>query len=108
MDDEIVDAHGDEIDTDRIVNAAFDCDLDLRSDAIIGRHKNGIAKTRRFEVEKPAEAADFGVGAAPAGRPHQRFDLFDQCIAGIDVDPGGAVLLGLCAVGQDLSPPPFY
>ncbi len=34
--DEIVDAHGDEVDADRVVESRFDRDFDLGADAVIG------------------------------------------------------------------------
>ena len=63
MHDEIVDAHGDEIDADRIVKAALDGELDLGADAVIRRNEDRIDEAGGLEIEQAAEAADFGVGA---------------------------------------------
>ena len=60
---EVVDAHGDKIDPDRVVNARLDRDLDLCADSIIGGDENRIGKARRLEIENSAEAADFGIRA---------------------------------------------
>ena len=45
--DDVVDAHGDEVDADRVVDAGLDGDLDLGADAVIGRDQDRVAKTRR-------------------------------------------------------------
>jgi nucleotide-binding universal stress UspA family protein len=56
--DEIVDAHRNEIDADRIVVAGIDGDLQLGADAVIGRHQDRVDEACGLEVEKTAEAAD--------------------------------------------------
>ena len=84
--DEVVDAHGDEVDADRVVLARFDGHLELGADAVIGGDQHRIGETGGLEVEQPAEAADLGVRAWPPGRAHQRLDLLDHGVAGIDVD----------------------
>ena len=89
--DEVVDAHGDEVDADRVVPAGFDGDLELGADAVVGGDEDRIGKAGGLEVEQPAEAADLAVGARPAGRAHQRLDLLDHGVAGIDVDACVAV-----------------
>ena len=76
---------------DRVEDAAFDRDLDLGADAVVGGDQDGIAKARRLEVEQAAEAADLGVGAGAARRPDQRLDALDHGVARIDVDPGVGV-----------------
>ena len=68
------------------MDAGLDRDPDLGADAVIGGDEDRIDKARGLEVEEAAEAADFGVGAAPAGRAHERLDGLDQRIAGVDVD----------------------
>ena len=76
--DQVVDAHGDEVDADRVVPAGVDGDLQLGADAVIGRDQHRIGEARGLKVEEPAEAADLAIRAWPPGRAHQRFDLFDQ------------------------------
>ncbi len=66
--------------------AGFDRQLELGSDAVIGRDQQRIAIAGRLEVEEAAEAAERGVGARPRGRPGQRRDRPDQRIAGGDRD----------------------
>ncbi len=40
--DDVVDAHGDQVDADRIELPGFDGDLELRTDAVIGGHENRV------------------------------------------------------------------
>ncbi len=101
LDDEIVDAHGDEIDADRRIQSAVDGELDLGSDAVIGGDKDRILESGGLEIEKPAKAADFGIGARPSRRPHQRLDFLDQRIARIDIDAG-------LRIGERLSCDPSF
>ena len=103
MHDEVVDAHGDEIDPNHIVYAGFDCDFDLGADPIISGNKERIAKACRLKIENASEAANFGIGTAPSRRPHDRLDFFDHCIACIDIDAsigiGEAILVCHIAPG---------
>ncbi len=84
--DQIVDAHCDEVDPDRVVNAALDGDFHLGADAVIGGDEDGVGESGGLEVEQPAETADFRVCAAPPRRAHQRLDQIDHPRAGVDVD----------------------
>ena len=72
--DEVVDAHGDEVDADRVVVAGLDGDLQLGADAVIGGDQHRIGEAGGLEVEQAAEAADLAIGARPARRAHQRLD----------------------------------
>ena len=89
--DEVVDTHGDEIDPDCVVNAGRRGNFDLGADSIVGGDENRIGKTRRLEIENSAEAADFGIRAGPPCGAHERLDLFDHGIAGIDIDAGTGI-----------------
>ena len=90
--DDVVDAHGDEVDADGRMAAGIDGDLELGADAVIGGDQHRIDEAGGLEVEQAAEAADLGVGARPAGRADGRLDGLDQGVAGIDVD--ARVLVG--------------
>ncbi len=68
LDEEIVDAHGDEIDADRGVPAGVDGDPELGADPVVGGDEDRIAEAGPLEVEEAAEAAEIGIGAGPAGR----------------------------------------
>src|SRR5690606_12161663 len=105
---EVVDAHGDEVDADRVVYAGLDGDLDLGADAVVGGDQQGVGEAGRLEVEHAAEAADLGVGAGTAGRAHQRLDGLDEGVAAADVDAGIGVgqrtVGGIAARAQTLAP----
>ena len=89
--DDVVDAHGDKVDPDGVEDARLDGDAQLGADAVVGGDQHGIAKARRSQVEQAAEAADLGIGAGTAGRPHQRLDGLHQGVARVDVDACGGV-----------------
>ena len=76
--DDVVDAHGDEVDADRVVLAGIDGDLQLGADAVIGGDQHRVGEAGGLEVEQAAEAADLAIGARPARRAHQRLDLLDH------------------------------
>jgi hypothetical protein len=84
--DEIVDAHGDQIDADGSVVLGVDGDLQLRSDAVGGGDEQRVGKAGGLGIEESAEAAERGVGPAPRGGARQGRDGFDEGVAGIDVD----------------------
>ena len=98
MHHQIVDAHGDQIDAHGVVAPGGDGDLQLGADTVVGGDQQGIAKSRRLEIEKAAEAPKSGIGAAAGGRAGKRLDGLDQGIAGIDVD--ARVLVGQLVVAR--------
>ncbi len=73
------------------MSRGFDRDLDFGADAVGRGDQNRIREAGSFEIEKPAETADFGTGAGPRRRAHQRLDQFHQAVAGIDVDTSARV-----------------
>jgi hypothetical protein len=86
--DEIVDAHRDEVDADRVEDTRVDGDLEFRPDAVGRSDQNRVGVAGLGEIEEAAEAAELGIGARPARRLDQRLDRLDQCGAGVDVDAG--------------------
>jgi hypothetical protein len=86
LDDEVVDAHGDEVDADVVVQPGLDRDLELGPDAIRRRDDQRVREAGGLQVEERPEAAELGVGAAPARRAGQGLDRVDQRLAGVDVD----------------------
>ena len=88
LDDDVVDAHRDEIDADRIENSALDRDSELGADPVVGRDQHGIDEARGLQVEQAAETADLGVRARPTRRAHQRLDRLDHGVSRIDIDAG--------------------
>jgi hypothetical protein len=61
-------------------------DFQLGADTVIGGDQQRIAETGGLQVEKPAKAAESGVGAAAGRRAGKRFDGLNQGVAGIDID----------------------
>ncbi len=88
LDDDVVDAHRDEVDPDRVADPALDRDFHLGADAVVGGDQDRIDEPGRLEVEQAAEAAQFRVRPRPAGRARQRLDPVHQPVAGVDIDPG--------------------
>jgi hypothetical protein len=86
--DEIVDAHGDQVDADRAMTARLDGDLQLGADAIGGDDQQGILETSGAWIAERAEAAQGRIGPRSRGGARQGRDGLDQGIAGIDVDAG--------------------
>ena len=88
--DQIVDAHGDKVDADRVVQAASrSAILSLVPTPSLAATRIGSRKARRaFRSNSAAEAAEIRIGSAPAGRWHSGLMQLDQRIAGIDVDAG--------------------
>ena len=91
LNDQIVHAHGHQVDADRVVHAAFDCHHQLGADAIGGGHQNRIGIAGRAQVEQRAESAKAAKYAGPDRRSGSRFDGVDQRVARLDIHPGLAV-----------------
>src|SRR5208337_5119763 len=81
----VVRAHRHNIDTDRVVEARLDGDLELRADAVVRCDEDGIAKTGLLQVEEPAEPAKRGRGSQASRRLGERLDPLDQSLARVDV-----------------------
>ena len=56
LNDDVVDAHRNQIDADRVVDAALDRDLHLGADAVIGGDQNRIDEAGRLEIKKAAKS----------------------------------------------------
>ena len=98
LDDQIVDAHGDQIDADRVVLAGGDGDFQLGADPVGGGDQDGIAETRGLQIEQRAEAAEAGRGAAARRAGGQRLDRLNQSRSRIDIDAGIAIAAGVYGV----------
>ena len=85
LNDEVVDAHGDQVDADGGVQAGIDGDLELGADAVGGADEHRVAKAGGLEVEQRAEAADAAHGADAVGSAGERLDPVDQRVAGFDI-----------------------
>ena len=60
LDQDVVDAVGDEVVADGVVDAGEDRHLDLRADAVRRGHEHRLAVPREVGAEHPAEGADLG------------------------------------------------
>ncbi len=58
LDDQVVDAHRDEVDADGVENAGVDGDLELGADAVGRGDQQRVAVAGGLEVEEAAEAAE--------------------------------------------------
>jgi hypothetical protein len=86
LDDEIVDAHRDQIDANGVVTAAGDGDLQLRADAVGSSDQDRVLEPRFFEIKQSPEPADVIDDAGASRRPCERLDRIDQPFTGIDID----------------------
>jgi hypothetical protein len=82
---EVVDAHGHEIDADRLVPSALDGDLELGAHAVIGRHQDGVLEACPLQIKQPSEPAEVRVGARPPCFAHQWLDCVHQSVPRIDI-----------------------
>jgi hypothetical protein len=83
---QVVDAHGDQVDADRLQPSHFDGDPELGADPIGGGDQNGVLEPGGLEVEQAAEPAKAGHDAATRCCLGQRCDAVNQRVPGIDVD----------------------
>lgn len=93
-DSDVVNAHGDQIDSDRIMGVVFDREFQFGANTVgTGyQHRRSIAGRHPEQSAEPTETTD-DLGAA--GGLDSWFDSIDKCLTGIDVDSG-------CLVGQFL------
>ena len=83
----VVDAHGDEVDPDRVVHLPFESQLELGADAVGAAHQHRLF-IALGHFEERAEAADARQYAFAHRLLRERFDALDQRVAGIDIDAG--------------------
>jgi hypothetical protein len=90
LDQDVVDAHRDQVDADRVVPVERERKLELRADAVGARDQHRLAVLLRDLYER-AEAADSGQDLGAQRAPGERLDRLDERVARIDVDPCVAV-----------------
>mmetsp|Transcript_23490 Transcript_23490/g.41358 ORF Transcript_23490/g.41358 Transcript_23490/m.41358 type:complete len:278 (+) Transcript_23490:2707-3540(+) len=83
--DQIIDAHGHQIDADAVHVARVDGDAQLCAHPIGGRHQNRVGEPSGLQVKKPAKAAQTRGHAGPFCRRRGRFDPVHQGIARINI-----------------------
>src|SRR5262245_24677148 len=79
--DEIVDAHGDEIDSDGMMHARLDGDLDLGADPVVCRDQHRIAEAAGLEIEESTKSAKRTVAARSGRGASQGLDGFDERVS---------------------------
>jgi cardiolipin synthase (CMP-forming) len=84
--DQVIDAHCDQVDSNRVVTPGFDRDLKLGTNAVGCRDQNGVAVADAFKVKDPAKSADFSICAGAGCRSNQGFDELHHPVAGIDIN----------------------
>ena len=88
--DDVVHAHADEVEADRVVDAGGEGDLELRPDAVGAAHEDGLLDVGGDAAE-PGEAADVADHLGDAGHLRERLDALDELVARVDVDAGVTV-----------------
>ena len=90
VDEEVVDAHRDQVDADGVVAPGQEGNPELRADAVRRRQEHGVLVAAR-DAEEPREGADVAQDLRAVRRARPRRQAPDGLLAGIDVDAGGAV-----------------
>ena len=67
LDDQIIDAHGNEINADSVVNADRMRDFKFCADTIRRRNQNRVFKTGCFEIKETAKTTEITGDAGPVG-----------------------------------------
>src|SRR5690606_14653471 len=84
---QVIDAHGHQVDADGVVFLHGHGQLQLGADAVGGRYQHRAA-IAGGNLAKRAESAEAGQHFGTTGALGDGLDLFDQCIACVDVDSG--------------------
>jgi hypothetical protein len=87
---DVVDAHRDQVDADRVMTVQLESQLELGADAVGTGDQHGLLELLA-DLEQRAETADTAEHAFAHGALGKGLDRFDQGVAGIDIDTGVAV-----------------
>ena len=98
--DQVVDAHGDEVDADRIHQTGVDGDPELCPDPIGRGDQNGVGIPGGPQIEQRPEPAKRVQRPGPRGRCRGGLDALDQRVAGGDVDARLGIGQAVRAVGH--------
>ena len=82
----VVHTHGDEVDADRFVAAAFDGDSELGSDAIGRGQEDRVLEAGGLGVEDGGESAQSSLGAGAGCGNRCRLNQVDKALALVDID----------------------
>ena len=93
--DDVVDAHGDAVDADGMVDAHQLGDALLGADAVRTGNEDGRLHAGELRTEQTAEAADVRDNTGNESTLNMLLHETDALIAGLDVDAGGGVGCGV-------------
>ena len=79
--DQVIDAHGDQINADAVMPVIIDRELEFRADTVVGGDEQGILVPRCLQIEKSSETAQFRIRTGPRRGFGQRRYRLDQGIA---------------------------
>ena len=79
--DQIIDAHCNQINADRVVAIMVNREFDLGSDAVIRCHQQRVIVTSCLGIEKAAKSANLAIRASTGGGLDQGANRLDQSIA---------------------------
>ena len=100
LDQDVVDAHRDQIDADRVVPVERERQHELGADAVGPGDEHRIAEALA-DLDQSAEAADAGQHLGAQRTLGERLDPLDQRVAGGDVDAGIAIGQTGAGVGRE-------
>ena len=87
-DHDIVDAHGDQVDTDAVMQSGLYRQLQLGAHTVSARDQHRFPIAVQWQLEQGAKAPQSCQHPRSPGFRNRRFDAFDQLAAGIDVHTG--------------------
>ncbi len=86
MGQEVIDAHGHQIDAHRPVYPRFRGDFEFGADPVGRGYEERIGVAGRLQIEQGAESTECGIGAWPPCRPRKGLYPLDKSLSGVDVD----------------------
>ncbi len=90
LDQDVVDAHRDQVDADRVVLVHRECELELGADAVGPGDQHRFAVALR-QLDQRTKTADAGQDLGTQRALGKWLDRLDQPVAGIDVDTRVAI-----------------
>ncbi|OSS52322.1 hypothetical protein B5807_02367 [Epicoccum nigrum] len=87
LNDQVVDVHGDKIDTDSVVFAHLKGNLDLCADAVDSTDQDRrLCVAGSLQVKQTTKATNFTISAGASGGLGVSLDLLDEVVSSIDTD----------------------
>ena len=94
LNQDVVDAHGNEVDAHGVVLVKEEGQLELGAHAVRGGNKHRIRHAVDVRTEQAAEAADVGNHTLGVGFGNDVLDAGNKGVAGLDVDAGSGICFG--------------